>query len=313
MHLPFGLAPWLSWPAPMETLLGELVRWMKETAIVLNPLVDSGPFGRWFCYNPPTWTIAVEFKGSVVVFAFLGAISFLKPRYYPACILLTGLVFLVIYEWALSMFMAGLFLAYNDLHLLDVDLLRRLGPRMQTTFLHTIFFIGWYLLSQPTGMKEPENALETPGWRFITNLTPPNYFSREYWRFWEIPGAALFVYGVQRIPWLQKLLSSRPLRYLGRVSFSFYLVHMPFLWTVGDRIVRIAGKVRNDDHPMWYDGLFPIPDVGPYGLSLGFVLTQAIILPVNLALAEIGTRILDEPSIKMGRWIVERIPALHGK
>lgn len=306
MHLPFGLAPWLSWPTPADNLFIELWTWLRETAIVLYPFVDSGPFGRWFRYDPPTWTIAIELGGSLAVFLLIGVLSAVRPRVRLLSFCAVGVAFAIMYEWALSMFVAGLLLALNDLSALDAAFLKRASPQIRTAVFHTLFFMGWYLLSQPTGMREPEQALGTPGWYVLTSLTPSNYL--EYWRFWEIPGAALLVYGVLRIEWLQRFLSSRPLRYLGRVSFSFYLIHIPFLWTLGDRICRVLGRYKFTEEPQhWYDGMLAIPDIGPIGLTSGFVASQAIILPINLALGEVGTRLLDQPSVKVGKWVVERI------
>ncbi|TKA27142.1 hypothetical protein B0A50_04479 [Salinomyces thailandicus] len=306
LQLPFGLAPWLSWPEAQSNIMTELGTWLTETFIVLNPFVDSGPFGRWFRYDPPTWTIAVEFKGSIVVFFLIGVFSLARPKLRPYLLFGTGLLFAVIYEWALSMFVAGVLLALNDLASLDTAFLKRLTPTTRTVTFHALFFIGWYFLSQPTGMREIELALATPGWNLLTSLTPSNYL--EYWRFYEIPGAALLVYGVLRISWLQQFLASRPLRYLGRVSFSFYLVHIPFLWTVGDRICRVLGRYKFAEEPQhWYDGVLAIPDVGPVGLTTGFVISQAIILPMNLALGEVGTKMLDQPSVVAGRWVVAKL------
>ncbi|KAH9830549.1 membrane protein acetyltransferase-like protein [Teratosphaeria destructans] len=318
LHAPWGLAPSVHWPEVQGSLWEEVGKWVVETGVVLNPFVNSGPFGRWYPYDPPVWTIAVEFAGSVVVFCLLCLLCYLPGKWRGWVIVLSCVGFLAVYEWAMAMFMAGMLLVYNDLNFLDDVITRRLSKRAQSVLHHILFFAGWWLLSQPTGMGDPEDALSTPGYHLITSLTPSIYVSdnHKYWRFWELPGATLFIYGVLRIKWLQSLLSSRPLRYLGRVSFSFYLIHVLIVWTVGDRIARFFGKVvsGNAGDPMWYDNKFPLPDFGPVGLQFNFVFTQVLfILPLTLLLAEIGTRLLDELSVKMGRWVVERIPWLSGE
>ncbi|KAF2763974.1 hypothetical protein EJ03DRAFT_379000 [Teratosphaeria nubilosa] len=318
LHAPFGVAPRVHWPEVQGSLGAEVRKWVGETGVVLNPFVDSGPFGRWYPYDPPVWTIAVELAGSGAVFLVLGALCWLPGRWRGWVVVLGCAGFVAVYEWAMAMFLAGMLLVYNDLHFLDDVVARRLSKWAQSVFYHVLFFAGWWLLSQPTGMGDPEDALSTPGYRLITSLTPAIYLSdnHKYWRFWELPGATLFIYGVLRITWLQSLLSSRPLRYLGRVSFSFYLIHVLILWTAGDRIARFFGKIvsGNAGAPMWYDNKFPLPDFGPVGLQFNFVFTQVFfILPLTLLLAEIGTRLLDEPSVKMGRWVVERIPWLNAR
>ncbi|KAF2857237.1 hypothetical protein K470DRAFT_301470 [Piedraia hortae CBS 480.64] len=292
MHLPFGLSPHIDWPEPLDSLPQELIKWIKECAIVFYPFIDSGPFGRWFCYNPPVWTIAVEFVGSIVVFLALALVSFVRSRYRLGIFLIMTAIFTATYQWALAMFIAGIILALNEL---SPTLPETFNSKTTSLINHTLLILAWYLLSQPTSGRIPSQSSNTPGW----------YYNDEYWRFWEIPGSALAVYTLLRIPWLQRLFETRPLRFLGRVSFSFYLTHIPLLWTAGDRISRVLGQPR--EHAMWWDGILAIPDVGPTGLTSRFLVVQAIVLPVNLFLAELGTRWIDQPSVKLGKWVVKKL------
>ena len=203
--------------------------------------------------------------------------------------------------------MAGAVFALNDLEGLDVALAAKfLSKRQKAIAFNFIFFLGWWILCAPAGTKQPELAYNTPGWYYLTVMIPINYFNDEYFRFWNVIGAALLVFGVLRVRWLQVFFSRPTLQYLGRISFSLYLVHMPIEWTVGDRIYRLFGKIRQD-FTTPYDGLLPVPDVGPLGFTTGFIVAQAFILPLTLLLAEAGTRVLDEPSVKVGKWVVTRL------
>ncbi|KAL9619570.1 MAG: hypothetical protein Q9160_005846 [Pyrenula sp. 1 TL-2023] len=310
MQLPLGLAPRLTWPESKDTIFGELANWWLELCRALNPFEPHGIYTRWFPYDPPIWTIAIEYAGSMLVFFLVAISSYVKPWTRFLSFIVTGTCLFCFYEWAMACFIAGVVLAINDLEVFESNLLiKRVQGRTRLILYHAIFISGCFLLSQPSGTRDPSRSLNALGWYYLTLLIPRNYYDAEYWRFWNTVGAAMLVFSVLRIRWLQKGLASPPLRYLGRVSFSLYLIHIPFLWTVGDRIYRIFGACR-PELQTWFDNWLRLPDIGPRGLSVKFVMTQAFILPLCLVVSEIGTIVLDEPSVKAGRWIVERL-GLH--
>ena len=122
----------------------------------------------------------------------------------------------------------------------------------------------------------------------------------------------MFVYGVLRIQWLQRLLTTRVPLYLGRIAFSLYLIHIPLEWTLGDRIYRGFGIVRQE-FTTPFDNWLPLPDYGPLGLSTGFLIAQCVILPINLFLAKLVTKYLDRRSVSSGRWLVSKLGLANDK
>lgn len=54
----------------------------------------------------------------------------------------------------------------------------------------------------------------------------------EQWRFLEQAGAILLVACAATMGWLQRLLDVAPLRWLGKISYSLYLVHFVVLFTL---------------------------------------------------------------------------------
>lgn len=307
MQLPMGLAPRLIWPESKDTIFGELANWWLELCRALNPFEPHGIYTPWFPYDPPIWTIAIEYAGSMLVFFLIAAYSPVKPWTRFLIFTVTGLCLFCFYEWTMACFIAGVVLAINDLEDFDSNVLTKgVSGRTRLIIYYGIFISGWFLLCQPSGTRDPLRSFDALGWYYLTLLTPRNYYNAEYWRFWNTIGAAMLVFGVLRIRWLQQRLASPPLRYLGRVSFSLYLVHIPFLWTVGDRIYRIFGACR-PELQTWFDNWLPLPEIGPRGLSVRFVVAQTFMLPLCLIVSEIGTIALDEPSVKAGRWIVERL------
>jgi peptidoglycan/LPS O-acetylase OafA/YrhL len=307
MHLPFGLAPVMEWPVAQETLFAEIKSWVYESGVMMNPFEEHTIFTHWYPYDPPAWTMAIEFRGSMLVFSML-AVAALVPRWRLSLFSISGLFVFAIYQWSMACFMGGVVLAINDLDGIDLSLLgHRFSKQAINVGYNTLFVLSWWILCQPAGKRDAEGSYATPGWYYMTMLIPPNYYNDEYWRFWNSIGAVILVYTVLRLKWLQSFFTTRVLKYLGRVSFSLYLLHIPIVWTAGDRICRLFGVVRQPSFTTWYDYKLAIPDVGPRGFSTGFLASQVVILPLTLLLAEGCTRLLDEPSVRIGRAIVARL------
>ncbi|KAK3104239.1 hypothetical protein LTR53_018630, partial [Teratosphaeriaceae sp. CCFEE 6253] len=127
------------------------------------------------------------------------------------------------------------------------------------------------------------------------------YDFRWFYRFWA---ASLMVACVPHIGWLRAFFETPFCQYLGRVSYGFYLVHGPVLWTLGDRLYAASGRVR-EGHvgvvPTWIN-LFPFSSYGPFGLEINYLVPHLILLPLTLCLAEAITKLIDEPSVKFAQW-----------
>lgn len=97
---------------------------------------------------------------------------------------------------------------------------------------------------------------------------------------------------------------------LGRVSFALYLLHGPVLNYFLVRLFYLTGfKKPLDDDPLaslwnrWYDSSwFPFTNNGPVGLEPNFLFCAAISVIVFLYVAELGTKFLDSPSVRLSRW-----------
>lgn len=57
---------------------------------------------------------------------------------------------------------------------------------------------------------------------------------------------------------------------------------------------------------MW-DEMLPIPEFGIHGFTTRFLASQALILPITFAFGHLGTKLFDEPSVRLGRWVVDRM------
>ena len=160
----------------------------------------------------------------------------------------------------------------------------------------------------------PSNSIElshmraSPGWYYLSFLKPQAVFDyRWFFLHWA---SAFLVASVPHIGFLKRFFESRFCQFLGRISFSFYLVHGPILGTLGDRIYTAVGWVRpipkdNEMLKAWI-GAFPLPIKGPLGLEPAFLLPNIILLPLTFWVADLATRYLDEPAVKFGNWLYKQ-------
>ncbi|KAH9845297.1 membrane protein acetyltransferase-like protein [Teratosphaeria destructans] len=180
--------------------------------------------------------------------------------------------------------------------------------RESNTLAIVVFFIGWYIISIPSIPDHREVALGTPGYRWLTRMTPPNYLDFEYFRYWQAWGSFMIIWSIMRLPWLQRLFMLKPLQFCGRISFMLYLTHMPYFRTLPGRLVGLfGGHVNEALKGTFWDGTLAFPDAGPKGLSSRFLLCLTITLPINMIIAKYAIRVIDQPGVKLGRWITETI------
>ena len=105
---------------------------------------------------------------------------------------------------------------------------------------------------------------------------------------WNGVGAALLICGVVASSTAQRVLSIRPLLYLGKISYSIYLVHIlvlkmapPFLQFINNQGVT-----------------------GVVSTSAVFALFT---LSIVIALSDILYRFVEVPSMQVGRWLSSKI------
>ncbi|KAF2215281.1 hypothetical protein CERZMDRAFT_35993 [Cercospora zeae-maydis SCOH1-5] len=263
---------------------------------------DHHNSGAYAAYNPHLWTIPEEFWGSVFVYCTILATC----RFTHEARLLTETA-MCAYRLYLAkvdaLFFVGLI--FCDISLLAEaeklpTFIKRLRPRHQSVW-YLLFVLGLYMSALGHGFPDkPEDFSTYPGWSLLHLLLPPNYPDFKFWyKFWA---STLAVTSIPHIPICKRTLEQEFPQYLGRVSYSFYLIHGPLLWSIGVRMYAACGLSRRYLETRAWDNWFKLPRDGPLGMEVRWVLPMIFMLTLTLALADLFTQVVDEPSIKFVHW-----------
>jgi peptidoglycan/LPS O-acetylase OafA/YrhL len=308
----FGLST--KWPPHQPTYLAEIWNWFKEFKNWSFMFRTDG--GTFFSYNLHLWSIPVELRGSFTVYATLLALS--RASKNARLLIVVGLIayFLYVVDGAFfSLFLAGLHLCELDLLAEDGDLPEffsiSLFKRRRKVIFYTMFAVSMLLGGVPSSSPSVDVLRDTPGWSYLSFLAPP--VMSEFKWFYLFWAAVLLVASVPNIPWLKAFFETPFCQYLGRISYALYLVHGPLLETFGERVYLAAGWERDNlpgDLVGWLN-VFRLPQIGPMGLELNYLLPHLIILPVTLWTAEVATKLFDDPAVRIPRWLYKRVEAPH--
>ncbi|KAI8938453.1 hypothetical protein NX059_004346 [Plenodomus lindquistii] len=267
-------------------------------------------------YHAYTWTIPLEFQGSIVIYTALLALARCTRNARLWCEMALILYFMYIVDgYHCALFMAGMLLCDLDL-LAQAEKLPRFLSMLESfkefLFFH-LFIVALYLSGVPscdaTEFDRHTLLTKSPGWKWLSRLKPQAVLDAKW--FYLSWAAVLAIASVPRLPWLKRFFENRMCQYLARISFALYLVHGPIIWLVADRIYAAVGMNR-ETHvksiPGWVNK-FPLSKKGPLGLELAFWLPQLVIFPVTLYAAEVVTKLIDEPSVRVSNWLYRKMLA----
>lgn len=296
-----------------------------------NPIADApqsnyrDELWKWYCdfknfsfiftgepanaYNDHTWSIPMEFRGSIVVYTACLAFTGLTTTNRLICEATLAWYFLYIVDgWGCCLFMVGMLLC-------DLDLLAKAGrtPKLLQHFrryekwmYHVMFAAAVWLGGVPSISNDLPHLQRSPGWWLLSFLKPQAVYDFRW--FYRTLAAILAMISIPRLPWVKAFFENRFCQYLGRISFGFYLVHGPVLWSLGDRVYAAVGRVREGHAtatPGWINYM-PFSGWGPFGLEINYLAAHIILLPFTLWLADLVTRMIDEPSVKLSQYLFDR-------
>lgn len=220
-------------------------------------------------YNGVLWTIPYLFSGALVVYLAAYLVGDNPFRYVVYAVML-------LVSLKTDVYFAGIFLGFAAS---DFFCARKKGMELwQRFWLLPLgsFVLGVYLLSYP--------SIGSAMGGTIYGVLPPAFTT-----LYHLAGAALTLAGVLGLPGLKRFFGARPFRFLGKVSYSLYLLHFPVIATFSCWLfLSLYGKMS-------------------YGLLVGldFICTLGLVL-VFSALSE---RYLEPVS----GWLIQKISGLAGR
>ncbi|KAK1751043.1 acyltransferase 3 [Echria macrotheca] len=273
----------------LGTFTAQLSHW---TSFVGNELVNPW---RWdvprLVYGPHLWTIPMSFKGSAVTFLTCLMLARARPNIRLALLCAAIAYALSRGRWDMAPFLGGILLC-------ELDTRRTPHPVTQSNSDENIektkptnkFFLralplvtllpSLYLASFPRSNALGKNCV--PGY-VIFCTTTPNY------RYWHAVSAFLILFSLSHSPTLQRPFTSPLAQYLGRISFSMYLVHEPLLHVFGFYTVPFFWGVTGTGSGWRYQA----------GFAMGMVMTGFVLVWV----ADLFRGWVEVPCGRAARWV----------
>lgn len=222
-------------------------------------------------YNYALWTMGFEFIGSFLLYICLLTLGNAKYRWwgYAAYSVLISALFKTP---QLLAFMSGMMLC--DLYV-NGYLTRLRHP----AFKGLLLILGFYLAGYNINLTPDQIEGGAYSWVLATLSLTKNLFFPGW--LVVIAGATLLLTLVINSTILQKLFASRLGKFMGKISFSVYLIHYSVLLTLGFNL-------------FWrWQGL--------YGYHLAVLLSLTICLPVIIALSYLVYLTVDRASHQLGK------------
>jgi peptidoglycan/LPS O-acetylase OafA/YrhL len=217
-------------------------------------------------FDTSLWTISTEFYGSMFVFAFLGLTHKTRNR---LTMLFLALVVAFFMKTILAAFIFGISLNYIEKVKFESN------KFLSNGFAALLLLVSLLLGSFPTTTEIRGTIFENmPQWLYAYN-------------FWfHTIGAILLVLAFVVSSWLQYFISLRLFRFMGYISFSFYLLHPVIIFTFSSALFLSV--------------------FGYLGYNAGVAVVFLCTLALCLLLSYFMTKYVDEPGNRFAKYVYER-------
>lgn len=311
-------------PPRPGTFWGQMAHWFSSVVALTDPFSKNLKRGKSFVYDPFLWTLPVEFDCSLMLFLCQACFNRIRPNVRVLLMFFLAVFTMKYIYWQYFLFIIGMIVcdlqfAFNGTGgngngngsnsgstaplptttttltgtgiAATVSRIRRFATRYHTLIGVFFFILSLHILSTP---ETARGAVGTPGFQTMISWVPQlHYKSHNIDFFWVPIGAALLVFTVDRTPRLQGLFTHWFPQYLGKISYSMYVLHGPTLFSAGHWFVRHTTAWTGKDTQV------------RYGLG---VFLAAIPLWVSLIfMADLVTRTLDKWSLSLGRKLYESL------
>lgn len=187
------------------------------------------PFVRTSSYIGPFWTIKYEFWGYIMVLAVAALLKKTKWRRL-IYIVIVGVIGIISRDSNLCIFVFGLLVADLEFNTKPTVCSKLYSKLLRSkAFVTVCFFVATYFACCPMYRDTKLYSF----WFKIPALTPTLF--RGF-------GMALFVWVSLKSRCIQKVLSFKPLVFLGEMSFETYAIHWPLMLTCETGIFLVLEK-----------------------------------------------------------------------
>ncbi len=237
------------------------------TYMMLQSLFCSALLNGNQVFNTVFWTMPIELYFSFFVYGFLLLTHYTSRR--KLVIVLTAILCILSNNVFAVLFLSGISLNYiSQPH----------GERNKFISVITtliLLFVALVLGSYPTNDEIKGTLYEHLGHTLV-----------EFHLWFHALGAYLLVLAFVLSPRLQRLVSMRFFRFLGYISFSLYLLHVPVFCSLGSFVfLKVVGSLGYN-----------------YSVLVVFLIsTGALFL-----LSWLMTKYIDEPGTRLARYVYER-------
>lgn len=292
------------------TFSGEVANWVTTMVHMLVPLRYPD---RWnFLIDPygggVSWTIPLEYYGSIVVFIALLFVSRTKHLLTRLALVMAMVAHSFIKDdWMAGQFLLGMAFADYQLEEPLRPTRTKLRQRLNTAACWALFIFGFYLAGIPGFHAKPTEpgtaegqafpVLPRPGFEWISRPLADVGFYRDRAadRYLECLAGMATMVGIGGSPFLKRALEVRFVQYLGKISFGLYLCHVPMRAWIN----------KLDKHYLLLFGLDPTVPLIERPETLHFFAAYTMrmvpIVIINLILAGLFERFVDRPSVTLGK------------
>lgn len=289
-------------PQRFPSLSEQMLHWIHDVSKMVGVYSWKEYFPR---YDVHLWTISGEFRASMIVFLALTVYVSLRQPHRLAVQLILVFSTYCWNRWETVLFLTGMLLA-------DTSQLShaksqpgyenclvqpRSPPRSQRVSAVAfgalrlfLLLFSLYLLSAPDLCIQ-----HTPGFKLLGRLIPP--FDHQPFRFYPMIGGSMLVFLVSHSSndWFlnRLILNSVTAQYLGRISYSLYLVHGPIIHSFGYLVFHWMLKMVGQKTMLQY--------------CIGFGLAYILLLAAVLWAADVFWRGVDMQCVWFAAWLERQI------
>lgn len=238
----------------------------------------------WIQYHVSVHVANVFQKASIILYVTQLGLSRLRP-----VLRMLSLMCLLVWThsvdyWTMTLFYGGFLMAELDIRRSALKASHKIASNNSSRVFWsavyiTVFLCGVFLAGQPE-----RNVKGTYVWETVISLISD--YVREKWRYWTSWGSLLIVWSTSNDYLLQCIFTNRLSQYLGRISFSLYLVHGSIIHTLGYGLLQSLWSTIGEDRK-----------------ETCFVIMATCVTVVTIWWADVFMRLVDMPSAKFARWL----------